>query len=563
MRSKAHAAVVIAALIAGLVQVSSAQGEVNPPAGTVQAEQMTLPAGASIVNDAAASGGKAVKMTQSATSLSGQVSLLTSVSSVNLIAKGTKYKGGWPSMSMKIDGSTVIPLTAVSSSAWHAYSASVSLTPGTHTLTFTNTSTRGGDLYADVINFYGATPTPTATATPTATPTATVTPTPTASPTPTVASATISSSYFGDHILGPLETNIYGSGVATAWPSWSPTTVRLWNTYGYNSTKRVYEGISWKNINTAAGVYDWTLFDAVLAKLKAQGVTDLLYTFGYTPAWAGGGANSDQAPSSNQYLSSFATAVARRAVGDGLPIRNWEVWNEPNNGVGTWTGTNAQMVAMAQTIYGAVKAVDPGYVVLTPSPQGNATSWMSGYLASGGGAYADVMAFHGYTISAPETIATLIDSYKKVYATYGQSGKPIWDTEAMDSTTSDPTLQARFLAIYYLLHQVKGVARLYWYAYDGDQGQEWFYLSGPDAVAVANVQVHNWMLGAVPGSLIKSGMVYSLPLTKGSQTLAVWNSAGSSAYATGAYTKYTDLQGVVHAVSGGTVNIGKDPILLW
>jgi hypothetical protein len=245
-----------------------------------------------------------------------------------------------------------------------------------------------------------------------------------------------------------------------------------------------------------------------------------------------------------------------------LPIRNWEVWNEPDNGVGTWTGTNAQMVAMAQAIYGAVKAVDPSYKVLTPSPQGNATTWMSGYLAAGGGAYADVMAFHGYTSSAPETIATLIDMYKNVFATYGQSAKPIWDTEAMDLTTSDPTMQARFLAVYYLLHQAKGVARLYWYAYDGDQGQEWFNTTGADAVAVADVQVHSWMLGATLGVLSQSGTVYSLPLTKGSKTLAVWNSAGSSVYATGAYTKYTDLRGVVHAISGGTVSIGKDPILL-
>jgi hypothetical protein len=54
------------------------------------------------------------------------------------------------------------------------------------------------------------------------------------------------------------------------------------------------------------------------------------------------------APSSNQYLAKFATAVAQRAIADGLPIRSWEVWNEPNNGVGTWTGTNAQMVVQAR-----------------------------------------------------------------------------------------------------------------------------------------------------------------------------------------------------------------------
>ena len=545
----------VSGLVAGLVPVASADGATSPTVATVQAEQMTRPAGAVIVRDVKASNRYAVKMTKSGTTLTRRMSLVKNATSLRLNAKGTKYRSGWPRMSVKIDGRTVVPPTTVATSSWRSYSARVALRPGTHTLylVYSYTQIRGRYLYADVISLFGAAP-PASPPAPPATP-----------PPASVAAVKISSSYFGDHILGPLETNINGSGVPLAWPTWSPSTTRLWNTYGYNSTKRVYEGISWKNINTAAGVYDWTLFDAVLAKLKAHGVTDLLYTFGYTPAWAGGGANSDQAPSSNQYLSSFATAVARRAVGDGLPIRNWEVWNEPNNGVGTWTGTNAQMVAMAQTIYGAVKAVDPGYVILTPSPQGNSTSWMSGYLASGGGAYADVLAFHGYTSSAPETIATLIDSYKKVFATYGQSGKPIWDTEAMDLTTSDPTAQARFLAIYYLLHQVKGVVRLYWYAYDGDQGQEWFS-TGPGAVAVANVQVNNWMLGAVPGSLIKSGksgMVYSLPLTKRSQTLAVWNSAGSSVYATGAYTKYTDLQGVVHAVSGGTVNIGKDPILLW
>jgi hypothetical protein len=187
---------------------------------------------------------------------------------------------------------------------------------------------------------------------------------------------------------------------------------------------------------------------------------------------------------------------------------------------------------------------------------------MSSYLAAGGGAYADVMSFHGYTSATPETIATLIDSYKKVFATYGQSAKPIWDTEAMDLTTSDPTLQARFLAVYYLLQQAKGVSRFYWYAFDACQGEEWFSSSGLDAVGEADVQLHNWMLGATPGTLSQSGTVYSLPLTKGSRTQAVWNSAGTSAYATGAYTKYTDLRGVVHAISGGTVNISQDPILL-
>jgi hypothetical protein len=389
--------------------------------------------------------------------------------------------------------------------------------------------------------------------------------TPTAtSPNAAAPTAAIGSSYFGTHILGPLETNLNGSGIPTTWPSWSPTTVRLLNTYGYDATKGAYTNISWNDVNTANGVYDWTLFDALLAKEKAMGVTDLLYTFDNTPTWAGGGTNNDQPPSQSAYLSTFATAVARRAIADGLPIKNWEVWNEPNDGVGSWVGTNAQMIAVAQAIYSAIKAVDSTDKVLTPSPQGNSTAWMSSYLAAGGGAYADVMSFHGYTSSAPETISTLIDSYKSVYATYGQTGKPIWDTEAMDLTTSNPTAQAKFLAVYYLMHQAKGVARFYWYAYDADQGQEWSYTGGLNAAGQADVQLHKWMLGSTPGSLTQSGSVYSLPLTTsgGQSTVAVWNAAGASTFAAGSYTSYTDLLGGVHPITGGAVAIGQAPILL-
>ena len=467
---------------------------------------------------------------------------------------------------MKINAKTVLPVTTAHSCSWHTYSASIPMCAGTYVLTYTDASTRGAPcmpaplvstlrlllLLVLLLLLLLPLPLPLRLRAPLRVP----------PPRPPPTSATISSSYFGDHILGPLETNLRGSGVATAWPTWAPTTVRLLNTYGYNSRKGVYENISWANINTADGVYDWTLFDALLEKFKARGVTDLLYTFIDTPTWAGGGAKNDAPPSSNQYLSSFATAVARRASSDGLPIRSWEIWNEPSNGAGTWKGTTAQMVAMARTIYRAVKAVDPSYRVLTPSPQGNSTAWMSGYLAAGGGAYADIMAFHGYTSSAPETIATLIDRYKKVFAIYGQSGKPIWDTEAMDLTTTDPATQARFLSVYYLLQMGKGVSRFYWYAYDGDQGQEWSYTTGQDAIALASAQIHSWMIGSTPGVLSQNGSVYSLPLRKGIQTLAVWNSAGSSAYATGSYTKYTDLKGVVHAISGGTVKINQDPILL-
>jgi hypothetical protein len=373
----------------------------------------------------------------------------------------------------------------------------------------------------------------------------------------------ISPEYFGGHVLGLLEKNIQGSGIATTWPQERPVSQRLWNTYGYNRVKGKYEGISWNNINTARGVYDWTLFDAVLEKHKAVGSTDLIYTFGYTPPWAAGGSTTyDKPPTNYSDLYTFARAVAQRAIYKGLPIRNWEVWNEPNNGAGTWTGTHQQMVQMAKVIRSGVKSVDPSYNVLTPSPQGNSTVWMNGFLAAGGGAYADTMAFHGYTSSNPETILSLISNYKKVFAAYGQSSKPVWDTEAMDLRTSDPALQARFLAIYYLLHKSAGVDRLYWYAYDADQGREWTHTSGLNAAGKAKLQVRSWMMGATVGQIGINGSVYSVPLTKDGKTFkAVWSAGGSTSYATGSYTKYTTLRGYT-APTYGKITIGKDPVLL-
>jgi len=54
---------------------------------------MTIPVGAGIVSDATASGGQAVKMTRSSTSLTGQVSLPASVTFLSLIARDTTGRG--------------------------------------------------------------------------------------------------------------------------------------------------------------------------------------------------------------------------------------------------------------------------------------------------------------------------------------------------------------------------------------------------------------------------------------------------------------------------------------
>ena len=65
----------------------------------------------------------------------------------------------------------------------------------------------------------------------------------------------------------------------------------------------------------------------------------------------------------------------------------------------------------SERAYEIIKTIDPGAMVLTPSPVGGyGPPWMSRFLAAGGGKYADIMAFHGYLApgaDAESIIATI------------------------------------------------------------------------------------------------------------------------------------------------------------
>lgn len=133
---------------------------------TVQAEQMTLPAGASIISSSSASGGKAVELTQPGSALTSSVTLPSAATSVQVVAEGTKCQRGWPAVTASVDGATVLNGASVSSSSWTSYSATVSLAAGTHTLSISDSATNScRTLYVDEVTFSGpaapATPAPT------------------------------------------------------------------------------------------------------------------------------------------------------------------------------------------------------------------------------------------------------------------------------------------------------------------------------------------------------------------------------------------------------------------
>lgn len=148
-----------------------------PVVATLEAEQMALPAGGSVITDTTASAGKAIQLLNNGTA-SGSVSFTSSVTSFAVIARGTQCQGS-PTMSVALDGTNYISNTAVSNTAWASFSATPAnaIASGTHSLaiSFANdyTKTKGNSrnncsraLYIDVTTFYGptsVTPAPTVT----------------------------------------------------------------------------------------------------------------------------------------------------------------------------------------------------------------------------------------------------------------------------------------------------------------------------------------------------------------------------------------------------------------
>ena len=83
--------------------------------------------------------------------------------------------------------------------------------------------------------------------------------------------------------------------------------------------------IRWDEVEQRRGDPDWAPADAILNGLRRHGISPLVTLYG-TPRWANGGRSPNWAPSSKWTFAGFARRAAQR-----YPfVRNWLIWNEPN-----------------------------------------------------------------------------------------------------------------------------------------------------------------------------------------------------------------------------------------
>ena len=411
-------------------------------------------------------------------------------------------------------------------------------------------------------------------------------------------------SLFGAFVLisavaaqGQIPSSFFGMGVAS--PSDPPKV-----TYGTMS----HPAVAWTTIEgTARGTYNFRPIDGFvrIAPKDANGVALIVLTMGWTPSWA----VADQStcfknnkvgqlvctapPDNIQDWIDFITTMVNHYNGVTAPhVKYYEIWNEMSN-TKFWTGTPAQMVALAQAAYPIIKQ-DPYAVVITPSVVWlNGVNYMTNFLQAGGYLYADALSFHGYPsqtgpgfttpVPMPESplstnapIMTMITTFRGIADANGMLGKPLITSEGGWGTNGviDPDMQAAWIAHYEILQGALATTNnlLFqtWYTWGYVQSGT---IENKDGTATAAGLDYNvvltWLNGFTPTPCTVSGNIYTCQVAFGKQIVWDTSQTCSSGVCTTApyavdpaYTKFQEITGLKVPITGNSVNLGIKPLLL-
>lgn len=339
----------------------------------------------------------------------------------------------------------------------------------------------------------------------------------TVTPAPAMAGPAFSLQFLGMHVLHPR----------TDWPNVPAGSMRP-------------SGITWGAIEPSRGIYNWYGVDEWTTAARAHDV-QLDYVFRNTPGWACQPA-STCVPSMADWVEFITTFVTREKG----KFSSYELWNEPNS-YNMWSGTPAQLAAMAKVAYPIIKRIDPAALVVAPSVVFGAwpmdyDKWLDQYLQAGGSKHADVIAFHGYSgdtrkpVQPVATITTQVATLRSVMVKNGVGNLPLWDTEGgwgKNTQLPDPQAQAGYLPSWYMLQFGLGVQRVYWYQWDNPLWGTLSTASGGITPAGKELAtVYGWLNGVTASSpCTRQGAVWTCPLAKGTkQYQVVWSTAGSSTY---------------------------------
>ena len=373
-------------------------------------------------------------------------------------------------------------------------------------------------------------------------------------------------------VTDPVKSSLFGLTAPVDWvsPEVQTGSLRLWDV-----------GVSWKEIETAKGVYDWSKLNATVQRASALGA-GVLYVLGNTPAWASGGKGDSAPPSNLDDAADFLKAICTKYGG---AIGSYEVWNEGNISR-YWSGTQQQLADLTEKANAALKGCSGSVQVVAASTGVRA----SGTFANQYTQYLlalkeknwpiDAFSVHAYPLpnGTPMTRIDLVAQFKTMLAVNGApADREILDTELnyglasssegrvplSDATTAAYISQSFIQSVQY------GIDSTYWYLWSGSDydllgGQ---LNPGTPAAKQGWRTTYSWLVGSRMqrcGTAGPSGSVQVCQLAgaDGKNYSLLWTTTATAKVdATGLGSTLCRLDGSCAAVGSATsVDVTESPI---
>jgi hypothetical protein len=370
-------------------------------------------------------------------------------------------------------------------------------------------------------------------------------------------------------------------------------------------------GVTWRDVETAPGVYDWTRLDSLVSSAQAHRVQVTL-VLGMTPSFYADAATLP--PDRLTHFADYVRAVMTRYRRfDGRRgIAAYQVWNEGN--ISTfWTGTPAQLAELTRTVHHVGAEVDPGATIVAPSfavrlPYQR--QWFARYQSQRlHGApvwhYYDANALslypmptHGHRTAGPEDAMALLGPARARLARAGVPHRiPLWVSEinygvrtgTPGQAAAQPITRRRQVANVirtYLLGAAHRLSRVFWYRYDwnelpassggGTLGNTLLTVPGsPDQVTPAGRALATtvaWLHGRLVGrggrrpcARSGSGLYTCVIRYSGGVRRIYWNPRHGERVQLPAHASYRQLAfGDVHRVgrSDTSVHVSYQPVMV-
>jgi polysaccharide biosynthesis protein PslG len=387
-----------------------------------------------------------------------------------------------------------------------------------------------------------------------------------AAPAEAAANQRVKTTFFGMH-----------DGDPTSWPTAPVGDIRLWDS-----------GVSWREIETANGVFDFSRLDAEVDAAQAHGARVLL-VLGQTPRFhstkpgkrGSYGLGAASMPTQASWTN-YVYKVVNRYKGRGV---DYQVWNEANVS-GYWNGTAAQMAKLTQWTSRIVNNNDSSALVVAPALATRLTgqrAWLRTFYAQRTGgkkvaAYVDAVSLNLYPLpkESPEASMKLLAASRVMLSRAGVS-KPIWNTEINygllgggSANNITRAKEAAYVARTLVLNAENNVKRMFWYAWDLQNlaNTQLTYTNGTSVTQAGTAYkvVRGWLLYSRTKGCARDGKgTYTCTLAySGGVKRIYWNpSRKVTVRAVRSARASVGLYGVEKPLSGGeAIGVGMAPVMV-